>query len=134
MAVNDDIIGAGWNFPLDVDARGGILLARGGEDVAQAMRLILGTARGERRMRPEFGCGIHDFMFAPIDATTIGMVRYHVTEALGRWEPRIDVNDVRVSLDPDVDGCLLIEIDYTLRRTGDRRNLVYPFYSIPEHE
>ncbi len=134
MAVNDDIIGAGWNFPLDVDARGGILLARGGEDVAQAMRLILGTARGERRMRPEFGCGIHDFMFAPIDATTIGMVRYHVTEALGRWEPRVDVNDVRVNLDPHVDGCLLIEIDYTLRRTGDRRNLVYPFYSIPEQE
>ncbi len=134
MAVNDDIIGAGWNFPLDVDARGGILLARGGEDVAQAMRLILGTARGERRMRPEFGCGIHDFMFAPIDATTIGMVRYHVTEALGRWEPRIDVNDVRVNLDPHVDGCLLIEIDYSLRRTGDRRNLVYPFYSIPEQE
>ncbi len=134
MAVNDDIIGAGWNFPLDVDARGGILLARGGEDVAQAMRLILGTARGERRMRPEFGCGIHDFMFAPIDATTIGMVRYHVTEALGRWEPRIDVNDVRVNLDRDIDGCLLIEIDYTLRRTGDRRNLVYPFYSIPEQE
>jgi len=134
MAVNDDIIGAGWNFPLDVDARGGILLARGGEDVAQAMRLILGTARGERRMRPEFGCGIHDFMFAPIDATTIGMVRYHVTEALGRWEPRIDVNDVRVRLDRDIDGCLLIEIDYTLRRTGDRRNLVYPFYSIPEQE
>ncbi len=130
--VNDDIIGSGWGFPVGVDGRGGIRLARRGEDVAEAILLILSTARGERRMRPEFGCGIHDYVFAPMDATTFGMIRYHVTEALGRWEPRVEVDEVRVRPDPFTQGCLLIDIAYTLRKTGDKRNLVYPFYSIPE--
>jgi uncharacterized protein len=129
-----DIIGIGFGFPLGVDAGGGIRMARGSTDVEEAIRVILGTARGERRMRPEFGCAIHEFVFAPIDVTTTGLIRYHVTEALGRWEPRIDVIEVRVTPDPHIDGCLLIEVSYTLRTTGDKRNLVYPFYSIPEEE
>lgn len=133
MAIHDDVLGAGWAFPVDVDGRGGIRLARGAEDVEQAIRLILGTVPGERRMRPEFGCGIHQFVFAPMDATTFGMICYYVTEALGRWEPRIEVNDVHVRRDPTADACLLIEVDYTLRATNDERNLVYPFYTIPEH-
>ena len=133
-ATPGDIVGTGWGFPLGVDARGGLRMAHGDEDVAEAIRLILGTAPGERRMRPEFGCGIHEFVFAPIDATTRGMIRYQVVEALGRWEPRIDVEEVRVYPDPYLDGCLLIDISYTLRTSGDERNLVYPFYTIPEHE
>lgn len=131
MTANDDFVGAGWSFPLSVDGRGGIRLSRGADDVEEAMRLILGTARGERRMRPEFGCGIHDFAFAPMDPTTFGMIRYHVLEALGRWEPRVTVTDVRVRPDPSADGCLLISIAYTVRTTNDERNLVYPFYTIP---
>lgn len=134
MMPNDEILGSGWTFPLDVDGRGGIRLSRGVQDVEEAIRLILGTARGERRMRPEFGCGIHDFVFAPMDATTSGMICYYVTEALGRWEPRIEIDDVRVRRDPQHDACLLIEITYTVRATGDPRSLVYPFYTIPDHE
>jgi phage baseplate assembly protein W len=132
MSVDRDILGVGWGFPLGVNGRGSIRLARGEDDVAEAIRLILGTAPGERRMRPEFGCNIHDFVFAPIDAATTGMIRYHVLEALGRWEPRIEVKAVRVRPHPERDGCLLIELTYTLRAIGDERNLVYPFYTIPE--
>ena len=130
--VNNDFTGSGWGFPVGVDGRGGIRLARGGNDREEAIELILGTARGERRMRPEFGCGIHDYVFAPMGATTFGMIRYHVIEALGWWEPRIDVANVAVRPDPLIDGCLLIDITYTVRATNDQRNLVYPFYSIPE--
>jgi phage baseplate assembly protein W len=102
--------------------------------VEEAIRLILSTAPGERRMRPEFGCSIHEFVFAPLNASTIGMIRYYVTEALARWEPRIEVTAVHARPDPLADGCLLIDITYTLRTSGDERNLVYPFYTIPEHE
>jgi phage baseplate assembly protein W len=130
----DDFVGTGWGFPMGVDGRGSIRLARGAEDAEEAIRLILGTAPGERRMRPEFGCAIHDFVFAPMNVTTFGMIRYHVLQALGRWEPRITVGDVEVTPDPRVEGCLHIRIAYTLRSTNDERNLVYPFYTIPEHE
>src|SRR5437763_196169 len=100
MNADNEFLGAGWGFPLGVNGRGGIRLARGGEDVEESIRLILGTARGERRMRPEFGCNIHEFVFAPLDVTTFGMVRFHVLEALGRWEPRIEVRSVQVRQDP----------------------------------
>jgi uncharacterized protein len=132
VAANDDIIGIGFGFPLGVDARGGIRMSRGANDIEEAIRLIIGTAQGERRMRPEFGCAIHAYVFAPMDPTTLGLVSYHVTEALGRWEPRITVEHVVVRPDTVFDGCMLIDVDYTIRSTGDRRNLVYPFYTIPE--
>jgi Bacteriophage baseplate protein W len=132
VAVNDDIIGVGFGFPLGVDARGGIRMSRGESDIEEAIRLIIGTARGERRMRPEFGCAIHEYVFAPMDPTTFGLVNYYVTEALGRWEPRIKVDSVHTRPDTVFDGCMLIEVKYTIRSTGDKRNLVYPFYTIPE--
>ncbi len=132
MAVNDDIIGVGLGFPMGVDARGGIRMARSENDIEEAIRIILGTARGERRMRPEFGCAIHEYVFAPMDPTTSGLVSYHVTEALGRWEPRIKVESVQARPDTVFDGCMLVDVNYTVRATGDKRNLVYPFYTIPE--
>ena len=132
MAVNDDIIGVGFGFPMGVDARGGIRMARSESDIEEAIRIVLSTARGERRMRPEFGCAIHEYVFAPMDPTTTGLVSYHVTEALGRWEPRIKVDKVQVRPDTLFDGCMLVDVHYTVRATGDKRNLVYPFYTIPE--
>lgn len=126
-----DFVGAGWAFPVHVDDRGGIALVSGHREVEQAIRLILGTAHGERPMRPEFGCGIHDHVFAPADVTTAGRIAYEVREALRRWEPRIDVLDVEVTIDPDQAATLYIDISYCLRDTNDPRNLVFPFYVIP---
>jgi len=95
------------------------------------MRLILGTAYGERPMRPEFGCGIHDYVFASADATTAGRIAWEVRASLERWEPRVDVMDVTVTSDPLEQATLYIDITYALRGRNDPRNLVFPFYTIP---
>lgn len=129
-----DFLGRGWAFPVGVDHRGGIATTAGQTDIDQAIRIILGTTPGERVMRPEFGCGLHNFVFAPNSPTTAGLVSYHVREALGRWEPRIEVERVEVTPDPRNEAVLLIEIRYRIRSTNDARNLVYPFYRIPEEE
>ncbi len=122
-------LGAGWYFPVGKDKNSKeIALSRYEQDVRQAILIILGTAHGERLMRPDFGCGIHDFVFAPNNTHTAGMVRFHVEEALKRWEPRIDLLDVSVEPDQSQPEVLLIEIDYTIRSTDSRYNLVYPFY------
>lgn len=129
-----DILGQGIAFPLDVDRRGGLKLAHGEQDVEQAIRLVLGTAPGERPMRPEFGCGVHDHVFEAVDAYTVGSLEHEIRVALARWEPRIEVLDVDFDLARIDLGELLIDIGYRLRATNDVRNLVYPFYVIPEDE
>jgi phage baseplate assembly protein W len=129
-----EIIGSGLAFPLQVDRRGGIALARDETDIEQAIELILGTAPGERPMRPEFGCGVHDFVFDSIDATTVGRMELAIRDALDRWEPRVFVETVEFNLDEVGDGRLIIDIGYRVRVTNTMRNLVYPFYVIPAEE
>jgi phage baseplate assembly protein W len=129
--MSEEFIGRGWAFPLRTDATGGIALVSREREVEEAIRLILGTTPGERPMRPEFGCRIHDFIFGLADGTTANEITIEVKRALGRWEPRIDVEDVVVSFDALDQTLLYIDIRYSLRRTNDRRNLVFPFYVIP---
>jgi phage baseplate assembly protein W len=129
-----EIIGSGLAFPLQVDRRGGIALAHDEQDIDQAIQLILGTAPGERPMRPEFGCGVHDFVFDSIDATTVGKMELAIRDALDRWEPRVVVETVEFNLDEVAEGRLIIDIGYRVRVTNTMRNLVYPFYVIPAEE
>ena len=129
-----EIIGSGLAFPLQVDRRGGIALAREETDIEQAIELILATAPGERPMRPEFGCGVHDFVFDSIDASTVGKMEDAIREALDRWEPRVIVQTVEFNLDHVGEGRLVIDIGYRVRVTNTLRNLVYPFYVIPAEE
>ena len=98
-------------------------MARGERDIEEAMLMILLTPKGQRVMRPEFGCEIHDLVFAPNDATTAGMAAHYVEEALTMWEPRIQVLDVDANPDPEVDGRLLVTIQYEIKATYDRRAL-----------
>ncbi|GAB3459377.1 GPW/gp25 family protein [Actinophytocola sediminis] len=130
--MTQDFIGAGWAFPLAVAPQGGIALVRREVELEQAMRLILSTYPGERPMRPEFGSRIRDFVFRPINVATIAELSRVVREALIRWEPRVDVEAVLVSPARDEQGMLLIDIQYRRKDTNDRRNLVFPFYTIPE--
>ncbi|MBL7208494.1 MAG: GPW/gp25 family protein [Dehalococcoidia bacterium] len=123
-----DIIGSGWCFPLVVNGRGGIALSYAEKGVEESIQVILSTARGERHMRPGFGCGIHELVFAPNSAATWSLTAHHVREALGWWEPRIEVTDVDVRPDPTDTSRLVIDIKYRIRATNDERNLVYPFY------
>ncbi len=125
-----DFLGSGWAFPFRIGPTGGIALSRHERDVEEAIRIILSTAKGERHMRPNFGCGIHDLVFAPNNATTAGRIETYVQEALGLWEPRIEVLDVLVEPDPDERNKVLITVNYRIRATNDVRNLVYPFYLI----
>jgi Bacteriophage baseplate protein W len=129
--VTEQFIGRGWAFPLRVDQTGGIALVSREQEIEEAIRLILGTAPGERPMRPEFGCRIHEFLFASADGETADAISGEVTSALRQWEPRIDVRDVVVTIDAKDPALLYIDIRYSIRATNDRRNLVFPFYVIP---
>ena len=122
-----EFLGVGWAFPMKLDKQGAFACAAYEESVRQSIWTILGTAKGERVMRPEFGCGIYDLVFEVNDAATAGKVMQAVREALLAFEPRIDVRDVQVR--PEQQGeVMLISIDYEVRATNNAFNLVYPFY------
>lgn len=129
--MSEEFIGRGWAFPLRTNATGGIALVSREREIEEAIRLILGTAQGERPMRPEFGCRIHEYVFSSADGTTATAIGAEVKDALRRWEPRIDVEDVLVTFDARDASVMYIDIRYSIRRTNDRRNLVFPFYVIP---
>jgi phage baseplate assembly protein W len=130
----DQFIGTGFAFPLRTNAAGGIAMVGDDSKIEEAIRLILGTAPGERPMRPAFGCRIHEHVFASADATTAGLIAHEVRTSLRQWEPRIDVTDVEVGFDDDRPSIVYIDISYRIRSTNDPRNLVFPFYSIPGEE
>jgi phage baseplate assembly protein W len=129
-----DMVGSGLAFPLMVDRRGALALVSGRDDIEQALALILGTAPGERPMRPEFGCAIHDLLFDTIDAATVGRIETAINAAITRWEPRIEVTAIDFDLSNVTNGLLEITIGYVIRATNQAHNLVYPFYVIPAEE
>jgi phage baseplate assembly protein W len=126
--MSKDFLGIGWKFPIRVNARGGLSYSKYDRDIEEAIWIILGTAKGERLMVPDFGCGIHDLVFAPVNPTTIGDIDYHVTKALSTWEPRIEVLEVNVEQDPEEKNKLIIRVDYRVLSTNSYANIVYPFY------
>lgn len=123
-----EFLGAGWKFPIRVNARGGLSLSRAEQDIEEAIWIILATAKGERVMEPEFGCGMHDYVFAPNDPATRGAIAYEVQTALAEYEPRVEAGVPRVEASPEAANRLLIRIDYRVRSNNEKRNLVYPFY------
>lgn len=127
-----EFVGSGWAFPLRTNATGSFALVSREQEIVESIRLVLATAPGERPMRPEFGCGIHEFVFAPADDTTAGRIAAEVRRALERWEPRIEVDDIDVSFDEVDAGTLYIEVRYQVRATNDPRSLVFPFYLVPD--
>lgn len=126
-----DFVGRGISFPMRVDQSGTIAMTSGSDDIDASIRVVLLTAPGERVMRPLFGCRIWELMFEPINANTLGLMSDAVREAVGRWEPRVELEDVTVEPDAAQQGRVLINVRYRVRATNDRRNLVYPFYVIP---
>jgi len=127
-----EIIGSGWAFPPRVDPQGGLAMTHERNELVQAIYIILSTSPGQRVMRPTFGCRLHELVFAPNNSHTAAQARRYVEEALGMWEPRINVLNVAVAPDPRENNRLLIEIEYEAKATHDRRSLVHPFYLIPE--
>lgn len=127
MAVDGDFIGRGWRYPLRGDARGPRY--EGGADrIRQSIWLILSTAKGERPMLPDFGCGIHNLVFAANTAGLRGLVTAEVRDAITRWEPRVDLLDVRVETPDDSRNRIVISIACRVRENNAALNLVYPFF------
>ena len=122
-------LGRGWAYPVAVDAaRDDIALAEHEQDIRQAVLIILETNRGERVMRPDFGAGLDEFVFEPINTTTMALLQHRVEESLITWEPRIRVQAVTVDAPDAALGRLDVSIAYEVRSTNTFYNLVYPFY------
>jgi len=129
MAAGADFLGTGWAFPPRFEVGGaGVAMASGHDDIAQSLAILLATRRGERVLREDFGCELSEFLFGEISQRMVGQVRDLVSDAILHNEPRIRLDDVRVSADRAGDGVLQVAIDYTVRATNSRFNLVYPFY------
>lgn len=134
MPADRDFVGAGWAFPPQLTPSGGIALVRRERELEEAMRIVLLTYPGERPMRPEFGSRIADFVFRSIDEEMTAALAYEVRTALQRWEPRVDVLKVTATPDPDKPELVFVDIQYAVKGTNDRRNLVFPYYTIPDDE
>lgn len=122
------ILGSGWQFPIALDRRDCIAISQHEKKIMESIMIILGTAKGERVMRPDFGCDIHDQVFSVIDAETFTFIRTAVTDALILWEPRIEVLTVTPLTDGLSKGRIDIQVTYKVRYTNTDHNLVYPFY------
>lgn len=121
-------LGRGIRFPLQANSVGGLAMSEGADNIEESIRCIIGTAVGERVMRPRFGCRIHDYVFHPNSASTAGMVQFYVLESLEKWEPRIEKIEVNAEPDPERMSVMLVHVHYTIRSTNQDKNLVYPFY------
>jgi uncharacterized protein len=121
-------LGVGWKFPLQVTPGGKIARSPYEQRVEESIYLILSTAKGERVMLPDFGCGIHDLVFGINDPRTRSAVVQLVRQALTKYERRIDVLAVSTDSSDDQPNLLLIRVNYRIRANNAIGNLVYPFY------
>ncbi len=128
MAGDREFLGKGWRFPVAINLTGGVASSAYEENIRESIFVILGTAPGERIKRPEFGCQIHDLMFAPNNPTTAALAEHYCEEALIKWEPRIEDIAVDAQVSADEPNRLDIRISYVVAETNEERNMVYPFY------
>jgi phage baseplate assembly protein W len=126
---NRSVPGSGWKFPVETDPMTGrVKMSDYDEDIQESIRIILLTRKGERVMNPEFGCGIHDFVFSQMETTRIGMLEKEIQTALTLWEPRVQDVDVTVTQDAQAADKYLIQIRCVVLATGQAFSLIYPFY------
>jgi phage baseplate assembly protein W len=123
-----EFLGVGWQFPISVAPNGKMAQSRHEQKIEESIFLILSTAKGERPMLPDFGCGIHDLVFSPNSPATVAQVESTVRDALVSYEPRVDVLGVDAFSSPEEENLLLVRVDYRVRANNARANFVYPFY------
>jgi hypothetical protein len=129
MATNTDFLGTGWGFPPEFDnTTTGVVMVSDDTDIRQSLLLLLNTRQGERVMLPDFGCNLNEFLFQAMDASTVRFMQDMITNAILKYESRIDVNDLTIDTSDIVDGYVLIDLAYTVRTTNNRNNIVFPFY------
>ena len=129
----NDYLGKGIGFPLRLNVQGNIQLTDSAQNIEESIGIILKTRIGERVYRPDFGCRLSDFLFAPMNVQTLLMIRLCVEEALTKWEPRIVLDSVEA--EPNTyRGRVDITIQYHPKNSYDRRSFVFPFYLLPAEE
>jgi phage baseplate assembly protein W len=117
-----DFLGRGWRFPFQFDpATGGTAMSEYEENIRQCITIILATKPGERQMLSEFGCRIHELMFAPATRATSTIIGHHVEKALERWEPRIEVTAVDSWAEPN--GQIRVQVNYKIRSTMSEQEM-----------
>jgi phage baseplate assembly protein W len=121
-------LGVGWAFPFELDEKGNVASSFFEKSIAESVRIILSTSKGERVMRPDFGCEINDLVFAPNNTATISAICHYIEEALVKWEPRIIVDKVIAEVDEFDESRINISINYKIRSVNTYFNMVYPFY------
>lgn len=121
-----EFLGIGWAFPVQINTKGRNKLQKYEDDIKEACQIILGTALGERAMRPDFGCAVHELVFDTADTSLAGKIEFYVINALKRWEPRIIVKKVETRFSEEK---ILVDVEYIIRQTNTEDNLVYPFFS-----
>lgn len=121
----DEFLGVGWAFPVGLDDAGATVVRQYEDDVKEACKIILGTALGERVMRPDFGCAAHELLFEPADAGLPGKIEFYVSQALKKWEPRISIKLVKAVLEKER---VLVDVEYVVLATNTEDNFVYPFF------
>lgn len=127
--MSKELLGRGWSFPVAIDqASGQIAMSEYEQDIKESLRIIIETAPGERLMRPDFGCGIHELVFSTISQNTLGLFESRVREAITKWEPRVDIIQLDISTRDAFNGKLEIQLTYRVRQTNNEFNLVFPFY------
>jgi phage baseplate assembly protein W len=122
-------LGTGWSFPPEF-SRGGaeLALVTGAEDIHQSLQILLATRIGERPMQESYGCNLDEVLFSTIDHGLVSNISALITDAVVRHEPRIELEELDVSQDPDDAGCLRIRLLYRVLATNSRYNMVFPFY------
>ena len=124
-------LGVGWKFPPEFDkSSGSVILVSEEEDIKESLEILLSTKKGERIMMPDYGCNLHHLVFESINADLINRLRNMIEASVTKYEPRITLNNVDIRPDANNDGALFIIIDYTINKTNQSNNMVYPYYII----
>ena len=122
-------LGTGWNFPPAFSNKGNVArMVDDEEDIHQSLIILLSTIPGERVHRPKYGCGIHKMVFEKMNSSTITLFKHTVEKAIILFETRIQLDNIEIDFSQEEKGKLLINIEYTIRLTNTRSNMVYPFY------
>lgn len=128
-------LGTGWSFPPEFSPQlGEVIMSSDEQDIQESLSVILSTKLGERVMLPIFGCNLDDLLFENLDLTTKTLAIERINDAILYYEPRIDVLSVSIDESRELEGVLLINVDYQIRATNSRMNMVYPFYKIEATE
>lgn len=129
MKINTDFLGIGWSFPPEFnETEGKLAMTTDVEDINNSLLILLSTRPGERVMFPNYGCDLQEILFKPLDLTLITQMTGIIERAILYHEPRINILSIDIDTQDELEGEVLIQIDYEVRNTNTRSNIVFPFY------